>query len=53
MDQYFAFLDGQEDVHPFSAPALLVEEFGIEYRKAVEIVTEWVRISRNRSRYVN
>lgn len=53
MDKYFKFLDEHKNVHPYSAPALLVEEFGIEYRKAVEIVTEWVRLTRNRRRYAD
>ncbi len=48
MDRYFEFLDGVVGVDELNAPAYLVEEFGIEYRIAVEIATEWLRSNQSR-----
>lgn len=53
MEEYFDFLDKQEDLSPLYAPALLVEQFGIEYRIAVEIVTEWTRVVMSRSSHAD
>lgn len=48
MDKYFEFLNSVPGVNELTAPACLVEEFGIEYRIAVEITTEWLRSNQNR-----
>lgn len=48
MNEYFEFLDKQEDLNPLYAPSMLADEFGIEYRIAVDIVTEWTRVVMNR-----
>ena len=53
MDRYFEFLDSVIGVDELNAPAYLVEEFGIEYRIAVEITTEWIRRNWSRRSHAN
>lgn len=53
MDRYFEFLDRQEDANELNAASLLVDEFGIEYRIAEDITSEWVRMNIERSRRAN
>lgn len=53
MEEYFRFLDSIADADELNAPSYLVERFGIEYRIAVEITTEWLRRNLSRSRHVN
>ena len=53
MDKYFEFLDSIVGVTELNAPAYLVEKFGIEYRIAVEVTTEWVRLNWNRRKYAD
>lgn len=48
MKEYFEFLNSVPGANELTAPACLVEEFGIEYRIAVEITTEWLRINQSR-----
>lgn len=43
MEEYFEFLDSIPGMDELNAPACLVDNFGIEYRIAVEITTEWLR----------
>lgn len=47
-DRYRKFLDSHPDANELNAPTLLVEEFGIEYRIAVNITIEWVRMVQER-----
>ena len=53
MDKYFKYLDSIADANELNAPSYLVERFGIEYRIAVEITTEWLRRNLSRSRHAN
>ena len=53
MDRYFEFLDSVVGANELNAPAYLVEEFGIEYRIAVEITTEWIRRNWSRRDYAD
>lgn len=53
MNRYFDFLNHQEDANELNAASLLVDEFGIEYRIAEDITSEWVRMNIERSRRAN
>ena len=48
MKEYLEFLDNTVGANELNAPSLLVERFGIEYRIAVDITTEWVRYNLSR-----
>lgn len=53
MREYFDYLDSLPNVTELTAPSILVERYGIEYRIAVSIVTEWMRIIRERENHAN
>ena len=53
MNKYFEFLDSIPEANELNAPNFLVEEFGIEYRIAVDVSTDWVRLVKSRSEYAD